>query len=38
MARAKSTSPSSPVRYLFSHAFASIVVETVTVLLLKWFV
>jgi len=35
IARARSLSPSAPSRYLPSHADASIVVGTVTVILLK---
>jgi hypothetical protein len=38
MALVKSVSASSPSRYLPSQAAASIVVGTVTVILLKWFV
>jgi hypothetical protein len=38
MALARSWSPSAPSRYLLSHAAASIVVGTFTVILLKWFV
>ena len=38
MDRARSWSPPAPSRYLLSQAPASIVVGTVTVILLKWFV
>ncbi len=38
MVRTKSLSPSAPSRYLPSHAAASIVVGTFTVILLKLFV